>query len=388
MSQFEVPIKEIEIKNHPNADNLEIGLVGKFQTVVPIGKYETGDLVAFIPVDSIVPEWVLENLGLVGKLDGSNRDRVKVRCFRGVVTEGLVYPVEWNPVETENGDVGNYSIQLQDERHVFGGQYAGPKDSPRIRPTGKDVKDLLGIAKYEPTVPSHMGGEVFNARGHTVTYDVENFKKYPDALKEGEPVVITEKLHGSFCEIGVVPREQSNDDAGRFIVTSKGRASKGQALQLNDANENSIYVRAAREHGIMDKLSDIAGYFYVLGEVYGNRVQDLGYGEENNEIGFRAFDIFIGDPQTGHFVNDFVLESLLDSLDIPRVPVLYRGPFSEDILEKHTNGAETLTGQDVHIREGVVVRPQVERHQRSLGRVQLKSVSDDYLTRKGGTEYN
>ncbi|MYG14266.1 MAG: RNA ligase (ATP), partial [Gammaproteobacteria bacterium] len=41
-----------------------------------------------------------------------------------------------------------------------------------------------------------------------------------------------------------------------------------------------------------------------------------------------------------------------------------------------------------HMREGVVVRPVAERESPGLGRVILKSVSGDYLTRKGGTEYN
>lgn len=40
------------------------------------------------------------------------------------------------------------------------------------------------------------------------------------------------------------------------------------------------------------------------------------------------------------------------------------------------------------MREGIVIRPVLERRHDALGRVQLKSVSDDYLLRKGGTEYN
>jgi hypothetical protein len=41
-----------------------------------------------------------------------------------------------------------------------------------------------------------------------------------------------------------------------------------------------------------------------------------------------------------------------------------------------------------HIREGVVVTPVVEREDMRLGRVALKSVSEKYLLRKGGTEYS
>ncbi len=41
-----------------------------------------------------------------------------------------------------------------------------------------------------------------------------------------------------------------------------------------------------------------------------------------------------------------------------------------------------------HIREGIVMVPAVERRDARIGRVCLKSVSADYLTRKGGTEFN
>ena len=70
----------------------------------------------------------------------------------------------------------------------------------------------------------------------------------------------------------------------------------------------------------------------------------------------------------------------------PLVPVLYEGPFSEAALLEHTAGATVLGGK--HVREGVVVRPAAERESPEFGRVFLKNVSGDYLTRKGGTEYN
>ena len=70
----------------------------------------------------------------------------------------------------------------------------------------------------------------------------------------------------------------------------------------------------------------------------------------------------------------------------PLVPVLYEGPFSEAVLLDHTGGATVLGGG--HVREGVVVKPAAERESAELGRVILKNVSGDYLTRKGGTECN
>lgn len=68
------------------------------------------------------------------------------------------------------------------------------------------------------------------------------------------------------------------------------------------------------------------------------------------------------------------------------VPALYQGPFSVVVMQEHTDGKTTMTGG--HIREGIVMMPVVERIDPLIGRVCLKSISADYLLRKGGTEYN
>ena len=78
--------------------------------------------------------------------------------------------------------------------------------------------------------------------------------------------------------------------------------------------------------------------------------------------------------------------SLKAQFNFETVPVLYRGPFSVAAMRKHTDG-RTMMGAD-HIREGIVMVPARERTDPRIGRVCLKSVSADYLTRKNGTEYN
>jgi hypothetical protein len=126
-----------------------------------LDQFESGDLVAYIQEGSLVPEDVLEELGLVGRLAGPEENRVKAVRLRGILSQGLCYPAkdEWSE--------------------------------------GDDVSEELGITKYEPPVPSQMGGEVYSAGSHrTIKYDIENFKRYPDVLEEGEEVVFTEKIHG------------------------------------------------------------------------------------------------------------------------------------------------------------------------------------------------
>ena len=113
----------------------------------------------------------------------------------------------------------------------------------RAAAEGDDVTALLDLVKYEPPIPIAMQGEVRPAHGATLHYDIENFKKYPDALRPGEPVVITEKLHGSWCCLGRYP------DHGP-VVTSKGMSDRGLALELDEANRNNLYVRAWRSHEV------------------------------------------------------------------------------------------------------------------------------------------
>ena len=78
---------------------------------------------------------------------------------------------------------------------------------------------------------------------------------------------------------------------------------------------------------------------------------------------------------------------------VESVPHLYGGPFSWGVVEEHTYGPTTMCLPDTAGRfggrEGCVVTPVVERYDPGLGgggRVILKSISADYLARKGGTD--
>ena len=165
-------------------------------------------------------------------------------------------------------------------------------------------------------------------------------------------------------------------------------SDKGMRLKINDANVNNLYVRAwkAQESAFEQARAHLAADgqpFYVLGEIYGRGVQDLHYGEPNPA--FAVFDVYVGEPGRGRYLDVAQLRESLAGL-FTLVPSLYDGPFSEAVLLQHTDGATALGGK--HLREGVVVRPAEERESAEFGRVILKNVSGDYLTRKGGTEYN
>lgn len=62
------------------------------------------------------------------------------------------------------------------------------------------------------------------------------------------------------------------------------------------------------------------------------------------------------------------------------VPELYRGPYSKAIVDSYVSGKEKVSGRELHLREGIVIRPIVERvNLRGRSRVMLKYVSPEYL---------
>ena len=256
MSKFAVPlIKILEVKRHLNADALEIVPVGGYECVVRKGQFSRGDRVAYIPEQAVVPRDILESIGLYdqekgkGRLAGPRGDRVKAIRLRGVLSQGLLLPL--------NGELKDIEI-------------------------GSDLSGRLGISKWEPPIPVHMQGEVYSDLRRTMDFDVENWKKYPDILQPGEVVVYTEKLHGTFCGISWVSEghPEGFGENGQISVFSKGLGARGMAFKNKPSNEHNRYVRAtetARRHLELGHPSDEDRDFFVLGEVTGKGVQDLAY---------------------------------------------------------------------------------------------------------------
>jgi RNA ligase (TIGR02306 family) len=363
MATFTVRVHTIRIEPHPNADAIELARVGDFLSIVRKGQFQNGDLAAYIPEQALVPDAVLAELGLVGKLTGPAKNRVKALKLRGILSQGLIFPARVGWAEDD------------------------------------DVADELGITKYEPAIPTQMAGAVWAAGfDRTLRYDIENAKAFPGVFVAGEPVVATEKIHGTWISIGVMPPDLADSVNGDVMVASKGMAGKGLAFLADSAeNEGNLYLRAARAHRIVERMRDVLADVlaagkpaFVLGEVFGSGVQDLAYGHaagSDETLGVRIFDMYVGNPGHGRYLDDHELDREIANMGLQRVPTLYRGPFDAKILADLAEGRETVSGRGLHIREGIVVRTAIERQDQRLGRVQLKMINERYLLRDGGTEF-
>jgi hypothetical protein len=73
-------------------------------------------------------------------------------------------------------------------------------------------------------------------------------------------------------------------------------------------------------------------------------------------------------------VDDFL--ALAKKLELPTVPLLYRGPWRQEL--RSLAEGKTMLGAD-HVREGFVVRPVKERFDERVQRVVLKYHGEGYL---------
>jgi len=185
-----------ELRKHPNADSLSLVDIEGYQVVVRTEEFKLGELYIYLQPDSIATTaepfrflWADKEFpdGIVPQ----KYRRITVRRFRKEYSEGLLLPLADFP------DILSLDGAYLEE--------------------GDDVAELLGITHYEEPEPGFnlgtqgtkrslwqrilkffgFGYKPFGPKNAPGTYDVESLKNYPRVFVAGEPVIVTEKIHGS-----------------------------------------------------------------------------------------------------------------------------------------------------------------------------------------------
>ena len=336
MSQLIVEVSRIDrVLPHPNADLLELAHIKGWQCVVSRGKYAAGSLVTYVPIDSVLPLELSERLGVTKYLSNG---RVRCARLRGEPSFGLI-------------------MDREDAAWA----------------EGTDVREHYGITKYLPPLkPS--AGDAAEPHPLFVSYtDIENLRNFPAVFADGEEVVITEKVHGTNCRVGVIEGEPM---AGSMEVRRVRPADEAKVASNVYWFPTSLPPVAS----LLAELSKTSRQVILFGEVFGSKVQSLHYGRVGS-LGFVAFDLLVD----GRYLDADDFASRCAAHGVPTAPVVYRGPFSLEAVRSVSSGRTTFGGAD-HIREGVVVRPTRERTDPKVGRVILKYLGDEYLLAKGITD--
>lgn len=371
MSHLIVEVCKVqELTKHPNADTLLIAKIKDWHCIVKDdGAIKNGDLVVYIPIDSIIPDELAEKYNLEYLKKGS---RVRTVKLRGYISQGLVLPLDCLPE-------GNW------------------KD-------GDNVAEVLGITKWEPPTPAwqqpintgkRKRGSLNNPNPEFYKYtDIDNIKNFPGVFDEDDEVVITEKIHGTNFRVTYVKRYTKGlinkilswfQSPYQFLVGSRN-------VQIGEGREcafygTDVYSKIAKKYSLYDIMKEHPGY-ELFGEIYGVdsdtgvKIQDLTYGKDQLDVVF--FDLMID----GKYVTYDEFMNFCNEHNLPTVPLLFRGTFTHEVLESCTSGDSVLAkiNGSKQIREGAVVKDPNETNHPRIGRKILKSISVDYLLRKDGTE--
>lgn len=354
MSMFKVSIEKIgSVENHPNADRLDIVKVdGKdFDIITGRDSYKVGDPVLFFPVDSVMPIELSEKLEITKNLKNG---RIKTIKLRGMFSQGFVVAV--NEI-LESGWSETYG-------------------------EGDDVKELLGVTKYEIPEFAPKGLKTDSQRpGHlrplpegVVKYDLEgaqNYTKVVDQLMD-QKVYISEKMEGSHwgCTI----------DIDGNIQVFQRNFSIDEAADVPHA-----WWEVFRKEGYAQKLMEMMELFSDLsritirGEIVGPSIQSNYYDLDKQTV--YVFEIEFNDKpiDAGRFAN------VADVFGLKIVPTLGYDVVLKDWLNGRSV-TEASDGLSVHgkPREGIVIKPMVEQFSRELGgRMVLKQRGPEYLADSG-----
>lgn len=392
MSSLIVEVCEVkEIKPHPNADRMEIAVVKGWECCVKKGTFKSGDKVVYFPVDTILPESVSEEFGVTKYL---SKGRVRAARLRGIPSYGLVMPC--------TKDIFDAGVKEYEPDPSLQGK-------PDLIPVGTNVVDVFGCIKWEQpeeNVNSIRHGKTTKEHPLFKRYtDIENIKNFPGVFKEGEEVVLTEKIHGTNSRVGLIDgkfvagshKTQRNKPGTGIPIKTRARnwfyairrfiKTGSWKSPSHHASGDDTYWMPLRNENIRSMLMEIYQFYtkpsqiILFGEIFGKGVQDLHYGRQG-EIDYRAFDLYVGGKWLDY--DDFV--NWCNKFDVKTVPVLYKGPWSDSLIEEYSSG-NSIESDIEQIREGFVVRP-IKEGRYHKGRKILKSISFEYLDRKKGTEFH
>lgn len=418
MSKHSVDVVRVEsVLPHGNADMLEIVPVAGYTAIVRKGQFKPGDLAVYIEPDYVVS---LEDQRFAFlKKPGSTKTkhRITVQKLRGIRSQGLLLPAETGMSEGDN---------VMESLGITRWEPSLPRSQ------GKGAGGSLGGGLLD------VGPEF-----EVPYYDLENLLKYHKILSEGEEVLVTEKLHGAnarflsdgtklwcgsrttwkksipdyfatWVSIKVTTKEEADTLLDWFaesmqrafgvkrdsdtmvfglvnLETLEELRGKNPDWTFEEKGEkrrtqfSTAWNDAALQNPWIEEWCKKHPGMVLYGEIIGTRIQGevFSYGYTENQVGFRVFDIF--NPSEPDPSKKFLDNAELHRLDNPLteglqlVPLVYKGPFNMEFVKRVAEEDSAIgSGQ---IREGLVIKPLVERIHEKIGRVALKYVSDRYYER-------
>jgi RNA ligase (TIGR02306 family) len=361
MAFFAVEKKNIsKVWPHSNADRLELASVEGLLLQFAVGKgdYQVGEEVVYFPIDSILPDPLIEFFQIRNFLSGAARHRIKSAKLRGEYSQGFVAKV----------------AKIK--------EFLGVSELPA------NLTAALGVTKYEPPILfAGKGANLTPLAGFVGHYDIEGAERFPAIVEMlmDQEVWVSEKVEGtnfgiSIDQVGVVRVNQhhhtvtpieGSEDVHTFIKAVN-------ALQL-DTVINNLFKQ--KFHGKSVTLR---------GELAGPGIQGNHYKLKDHKV--FSFELEVN----GHPLPvDEMVGALFGEERVEFAPTIFRGKLRDWLngktVQEAANG-KSLINPDV-LREGIVIKPVTEQivewvktkedgtQSRERGRLFIKQRSAEYLAK-------
>lgn len=399
------------IEDIPGADLIKVATVGGgWKVVVKVNEFKVGDLCAYFEIDSFLPESDARYAFLMKstrEFEGVRGHKLRTIKLRGQVSQGLALPV---------------SLFFDD---FVGSDFDEGQELSEFFTEGQDLTDLLGIKKWEATLPAELAGQaeglfpsfirktdqercqnlVPEIFGYEDTYEVFTAQNVPqeaidNMTAKGELITIDGVVHRVHkakadqnaryevtlkCDgssMTVFARNEIQDDPSLGQMNS-GVCSRNLQLKVNDANAENSYVKLALQSGLLGVLEMFArdgeGNFAVQGEL-------MGPGIQGNREGLQACRFYVFDVQNldeGRYLTPEERREFMDKMHragvspdlVDHVPVLQFNVTLDQLgirnvadLLKYAEGPSIAN----KVREGLVFK-------RMDGRWSFKAISNLFL---------
>lgn len=341
-STFKVPLtKIIEIQPHNNATSLEFAVVYGFRVVVRKNEYKAGDIVLYIPIDSILPEALERRLFPEGSKIKLHNSRVKQIKIRGEYSQGMIVDLTSLDAPFSNAEMSEM--------------------------VETDMSTTLGITKYQPPAAAYQGPTTPRDKPKENPYfhsynGVENIKWYPELFKEDEEIIIQEKLHGSCCRAAILPF-RANTIWKKILkllrlAPTHERCYGSNNVQLQDRKGytgwygENVYGKVLERVKAFDKMK--SGEI-IYGELIGEGIQkNYTYGHKEHH--FVLFDVkILQEDGTTKWLNPEESEAYAKERGFDFVPILFRGLFHKEYAHELTKGNSVYCPSQ-KVREGIVIK--------------------------------
>jgi RNA ligase (TIGR02306 family) len=372
MAELKVEIFKIDdVKEHPNADRLELAYIGGWQIVIGLESFKKGDRAIYIPVDCILPHDVENILFPPDSKIKLKKSRVRSIKIRGAMSQGMLVPPE--------------QLGL----------------APNIK-VGTDVADRLEIKKYFPpakNMPSMMKAKKKRHKNPAfkVYTDISHIKYYIKAL-EGLRVFVTEKIHGTNFRAGYVPWNRYNlwnkflNWIGKYFSKWQTEFAYGshrveltrRGKQHSTFYDDNVYYMMSVKYKLREIL--LPGEV-VYAEIYGWNIQKgYFYGCKENEWKMIVVDVM----RNGKYLNGHQAKEFCDTRGLPFAPIIFIGDYDYTTINELVNNPGNKSWMYPELErpiEGIVIKPEIETLG-YMGRMVFKWINDTYWLAKGNTDWH